>query len=162
MIVGQSCVMFRRHPILTLSTLAYLGVVAWLTLSPQAASSASNPLWRLARLFGRYEATDWITFNALEFGANVAMFVPIGVFLVLLLGRQQWWLATLVGVVLTVAIEYAQSFLPYRVTDTRDLIANGLGAVAGTLLALLLTARAARRTKVREGSRYQPAAAGRA
>jgi glycopeptide antibiotics resistance protein len=135
--------MFLRHPRLTIATLAYLALVGWITLSPQGASP-SGPLWQVALFFAHHPATEWITFNLLEFAANIAMFVPIGVFLVLLFGRGRWWLAILFGVVLTLAIEYTQHFLPTRVSDLRDILANSIGVVAGTLLALLLTIRSAR------------------
>jgi glycopeptide antibiotics resistance protein len=135
--------MLLRHPRLTIATLAYLALVGWITLSPQAASPA-GPVWRLAQFFGDHRATQWITFNLLEFTANIAMFVPIGVLLVLLFGRGRWWLAILAGVVLTLMIEYTQRFLPTRVPDLRDILANSIGVVTGTLLALLLTLRSAR------------------
>jgi glycopeptide antibiotics resistance protein len=135
--------MLLRHPRLTIATLAYLALVGWITLAPQAALP-SGPLWRLAQFFGDHHATEWITFNLLEFAANIAMFVPIGVFLVLLFGRGRWWLAILVGVVLTLVIEYTQGFLPSRVPDVRDILANSIGVVTGTLLALLLTLRSGR------------------
>ncbi|OUD84960.1 hypothetical protein BC477_11155 [Clavibacter michiganensis subsp. michiganensis] len=40
------------------------------------------------------------------------MFVPVGMFLVLLLGRSRWWLAIALGVGLSALIETAQAFLP--------------------------------------------------
>jgi len=104
----------------------------------------SELLWQLALVFGRHRATEWLTFNLREFLANIATFVPIALFPVLLLGRRLWWRAILIGVVLTVAIEYTQDVLPGRVSDWRDIVANSLGAITGTLLALLLTARKAR------------------
>lgn len=141
--------MFRRHPLLSLVTFAYLALVGWLTLTPQSSSQESGLLWEFALLLDRYAPTEWITFNGLEFAANVAMFVPLGLFLVLLLGRRQWWLAILFGVLLTVVIETAQQYIPNRVSDPRDLLSNSIGAVIGTLLALVLTASKARRIRVR-------------
>lgn len=128
---------------------AYLALVGWLTLTPQSSSQESGLLWEFALLLDRYAPTEWITFNGLEFAANVAMFVPLGLFLVLLLGRRQWWLAILFGVLLTVVIETAQQYIPNRVSDPRDLLSNSIGAVIGTLLALVLTASKARRIRVR-------------
>lgn len=139
--------MFRRHPILSVLTFGYLGVVAWLTLSPQAESQQEGWLWRLALLFDRHAATEWITFNLLEFVANVLLFLPFGVFFVLLFGRGRWWLAILLGVAMTVGIEFAQQFIPNRVSDPRDILSNSIGTVVGTVLALLLTASKARRLR---------------
>ena len=151
--------MFLRHPFLSVVTMGYLALVGWLTLSPQPGSELSNPLWTLARFFDGHRRTAWITFPVLEFVANIAMFVPIGVFLVLLFGRRKWWLAIVVGVLLSVAIEYAQTWLPMRVPDLRDIIANSAGVIVGTVLALLVTARAARR--ISRQLRADPVAASR-
>ena len=76
------------------------------------------------------------------------MFVPFGIFLVLLFGRRMWWLAVVLGVLMTIVIEFAQQFVPNRVSDPRDLLANSLGAVIGAVLALVLTASKARRIRV--------------
>jgi glycopeptide antibiotics resistance protein len=133
-----------RHPLLSVVTLVYLAVVGWLTLSPQTEHQEAGLLWQLALVFDRYPATEWITFNLLEFVANVLMFLPFGLFFVLLLGRGRWWLAIALGVTLTLGIEFAQQYIPQRVSDPRDILSNSLGAAIGTLLALALTASKAR------------------
>jgi glycopeptide antibiotics resistance protein len=151
--------MFIRHPLLSVATFAYLAIVGWLTLSPQSADRTDGVLWQLALVFDRYAATDWITFNLLEFVANIAMFVPFGLFFVLLLGRGRWWLAILLGVALTLGIEFAQQFIPNRVSDPRDLLSNSVGATIGTVLALVLTAAKARRIRLASRvpvPRYRP------
>jgi glycopeptide antibiotics resistance protein len=140
--------MFLRHPVLSVATFAYLAVVGWLTLTPQPEDKHDGLLWRIALFFESHASTEWITFNLLEFAANVAMFLPIGVFFVLLLGRRQWWLAIALAVVLTLAIEFAQQYIPNRVSDPRDLLSNSAGAVVGVVAALVLTARKARRIRL--------------
>ena len=139
--------MFRRHPILTVVTVAYLVLVGVLTLSPMPQYGRESVLWRLVTIFDQYAATRWLDFATVEFLANVAMFVPLGLFFVLLFGRGRWWLAILFGLALTVAIEFAQQFLPSRVPDPRDLVANSIGATLGVLVALVMTAAKARRLK---------------
>ena len=114
--------------------------MGWVTLGPQPLDSGNNGLLlRALALFSRHDATDWITYGRVEFAANIAMFIPIGVFLLLLLGRRLWWLAIALGLLLTGSIEFAQQFLPTRFPDVRDLIANGSGAAIGVLIALVLT-----------------------
>ncbi|MFZ4895319.1 VanZ family protein [Plantibacter sp. Mn2098] len=141
--------MFRRHPVLSTLTIAYLALVAFVTLGPQPVDSSSTGwVWRLLGVFDRYEATSWITFDRLEFGANIAMFVPIGLFFLLLFGRRRWWLAILIGGALTIGIETSQLFLPGRVSDVRDLLSNTTGAVLGVLIGLVLTARSSRRMRL--------------
>lgn len=149
--------MFLRHPILTVLTFAYLALVGWVTLSPQSTIEQGSLLWRLAALLDRIPGADWFTFSRLEFLANVTMFVPVGLFFVLLLGRSRWWLSILLGVAMTVGIELAQQSIAGRVSDPRDVVANSLGAVIGTLLALLLTASKARRIR-REARLSTPSA----
>lgn len=151
--------MFRHHPVLSVVTFVYLGVVAFITLGPQPFDEGSSSIvWRLLRLLGRYEATSWISYATLEFWSNVAMFVPVGLFFLLLLGRRRWWLAILLGVVLTCGIEFAQQFIPSRVSDPRDIVANSVGAFAGVIIALIVTWPAAIR-RARDARRVQARAA---
>jgi glycopeptide antibiotics resistance protein len=132
--------MFRHHPVLSVVTFLYLGVVGFITLGPQPLDDGTDSLvWRLLGFFGRFSALDWITYATLEFWANVAMFVPVGLFFLLLLGRGRWWLAIVLGVLLTCAIEFTQMFLPTRVSDPRDILSNSVGAFVGVMVALIVT-----------------------
>jgi glycopeptide antibiotics resistance protein len=151
--------MLLRHPVLSTVTALYLGLVAWITLSPEPYDRRLDGfLFRALRSLHRHDGTWWITYSLVEGAANVAMFLPVGMFLVLLLGRSRWWLAVAIGVGLSALIETAQLFLPTRVSDVRDLLHNGLGALLGVVLVLILTARSenARRRALRR--RPQPMA----
>ena len=139
--------MFRRHPLLTVVTVAYLALVGVVTLAPMPEHGRNSIIWRVVEVFQRFSMTRWLDFATVEFLANVAMFVPLGLFFVLLLGRGRWWLAILFGIGLTLVIELAQQFLPSRVSDPRDLVANAIGATLGVLVALVMTAAKARRLK---------------
>jgi glycopeptide antibiotics resistance protein len=147
--------MFRHHPVLTAVTALYLAAVAWITLGPQpVALVRAGGVWQLLAIFQRHSATAWITYPTVEFTANVLMFVPIGLFLLLLFGRRLWWFAVIMGTLLSAVIEFTQLFLPGRVTDVRDLMSNSLGALIGVLVALVVTWPAAarrRRAAVRAG-----------
>jgi glycopeptide antibiotics resistance protein len=146
--------MLHRHPVLGLFTLAYLAFVGWITLGPQPFDDDPNGLlFRALGFFDRHEATSWISYAGLEFYANIGMFLPIGLFLVLLFGRRLWWLAMGLGFCLTVAIETVQIFLPARVSDPRDIVANTCGAVLGVLVGLVLTARKARAIRLANARR---------
>lgn len=126
--------------VLALLSAGYLWAVAWMTLrAAPYGSDIASALNRLLAWLAQRESTAWITFDRVEFGANVAMFVPLGVFAVLWFGVRGWWTAPLLGLLTSGAIELVQAtFLDSRVADVRDLIANTLGAVIGMLLMLLL------------------------
>lgn len=132
--------MLHRHPFLGLFTAAYLAFVGWATLGPQPVSvDADGWLWRLLNILGRHDLTDWVTYSRLEFIANIAMFFPVGLFLLLLFGRRFWLLAIVLSCALTVGIETAQLFIPTRVSDLRDVVANRAGGALGVLVGLVLT-----------------------
>ena len=119
---------------------AYLWAVGWMTLrTAPYGSDLGRALNRLLAWFAERESTAWITFDRVEFAANVAMFVPFGIFVVLWFDVRGWWLAPILGMLLSAGIEVVQwRFLDTRVADVRDLLANTTGAVLGMLLMLLL------------------------
>ncbi|MBH0010379.1 VanZ family protein [Salinibacterium sp. UTAS2018] len=136
--------MFRRHPYLSAATFSYLALVAWLTLSPQAPDQSDGPLWQFAVFLDQFSATEWLTFNDLEFVANIGLFVPVGLFFVLLVGKRQWWLALALAVLLTAGIEWVQQFIPSRVSDVRDIVSNSVGSSIGVVITLIVAAARAR------------------
>ena len=139
---------FHRHPLLSLLTGGYLAFVAWLTLTPQAYASAHiSIIYRVLDALHRRGLLLSIDDNELEFLANVALFVPVGMFLLLLVGTRLWWVALASSFAMTAFIETAQRSIPGRVPDGRDLVANGLGAVIGVLVATVLTLPAALRRR---------------
>lgn len=132
--------MLHRHPFLSLVTGAYLVFLGWLTLSPQSSISGQTDYFvRVLDVLHRHGYAGSIDYDRLEFLANVALFVPVGMFLLLLFGAGGWWVAALVSFAMTCGIEYAQHYIPGRVPDHRDLIANGAGALIGIAVALVLT-----------------------
>lgn len=140
--------MFRRHPVLSIVTLLYLGAVGYITLGPQPPVGGKNGIvMQVLRILWEHPVTDWVTYNGVEFTANILMFLPIGLFFLLLFGRRRWWLAVFLPFLMTVSIETAQIWIPGRVSDIRDVISNTIGAVVGVLLGLALTAPRARRAR---------------
>ena len=74
---------------------------------------------------------------------NVVGYAPLGFLLVLAMLRSGWTrgvvpLATLAGVLLSLAMEFLQIYLPRRVPSNLDLLLNSAGALAGALSAALL------------------------
>ena len=144
--------MLHRHPFLALLTLLYLGFVGVVTLTPGSGTPDYYDLARrvLARL-QRYPDLDPLTsrlsIERIEFLANVGLFVPLGVFLLLLAGSRFWWVALAAGIVLTNMIEQVQKEIPGRVSDPRDVAANSIGMFIGIALAIVLTLPAALRRR---------------
>ncbi|MDQ1136464.1 glycopeptide antibiotics resistance protein [Microbacterium sp. SORGH_AS 1204] len=82
-----------------------------------------------------WQQTAWVTLDLVEFVANVALFVPLGMLVIAWRGR--WWHGILIAVLTSALIETIQLlFLPTRVADVRDLVANTAGAMIGVALAL--------------------------
>jgi glycopeptide antibiotics resistance protein len=132
--------MLHRHPLLSVLTLGYLAFVGWLTLTPGSSAPTSSDLVLrvLARLQG-HEHLAWLTYDRAEFLANVALFAPVGLFLLLLVDTRFWWLAAGLAFALTNAIELAQRSIPGRTPDERDIAANTLGAMIGIAVGVVLT-----------------------
>jgi VanZ family protein len=134
----------HRHPFLGLLTVLYLGFVGLVTLTPGSDSPDYSDLAArvLARL-QRYPDLDPLTVHLsvarIEFLANIGLFVPLGVFLLLLVGTRLWFVALMAGIVLTSMIESVQKEIPGRVSDPRDVAANSIGMFVGIALAVLLT-----------------------
>lgn len=140
--------MLHRHPVLSLLTGGYLAFVAWLTLTPQVyALGRISIIYRVLDALHRRGYLLSIDDNQLEFLANIALFVPVGMFLLLLFGTRLWWVALTASFAMTAFIEFAQRSIPGRVPDERDLLANGLGALIGVLIAVVLTLPAALRRR---------------
>lgn len=132
--------MLHRHPLLSLLTGGYLAFVGWLTLTPQPIDADDQQL--ILRVLGalhRRGYVEWLDYDRLEFLANIGLFVPVGMFLLLFFGAGGWWIAALGSMGLTASIETMQHQIPGRVPDERDLIANTLGALIGIVIALVLT-----------------------
>jgi len=119
----------------------YLLGVARVTLWPEPAPDDTFDIVRAV--------LDWLeahgiplSYAGLESAANVVMFVPFGILVGLLLPRRPPWTVIALGAGTSVAIELAQlAFLPSRVSDPRDVVANTLGAAVGVGLLRLWTAR---------------------
>lgn len=154
--------MLHRHPVLSVLTLAYLAFVGWLTLTPGSSAPTSSDLVLrvLARLQG-YDRLAWLTYDRAEFLANVALFGPVGLFLLLLVGTRFWWLAAGLAFALTNAIELAQRSIPGRVPDERDIAANTLGAMIGIAVGVVITLPATlrRERRRRAAQAYSPTTA---
>jgi VanZ family protein len=148
----------HRHPFLSLLTLLYLGFVGLVTLTPGDGQPdymdlAQRILTRLQRYPDLDPLTSRLSVERIEFLANVGLFVPLGVFLLLLVGSRLWLVALAAGIVLTSMIENVQRSIPGRVSDPRDVAANSIGMFIGIGLALVLTLPASLRRRRERAAR---------
>ncbi len=148
--------MLHRHPILGLLTVLYLGFVGLVTLTPGSGAPdyqeiAARVLARLRRYPDLDPLTSRLSIERIEFLANIGLFVPLGMFLLLLVGTRLWLVALAAGIVLTTMIEAVQREIPGRVSDPRDVAANTIGMFLGIALAMLLTLPATLRRRRERG-----------
>ena len=130
-----------RRLTITLFVVYLLGLVR-VTLWPQIGADKGFDLVRAA-LAWLHSIGVPLSYSTTEFVANIVLFVPFGV-LVGLLTRWRPWLVVLAGALTSGVIELAQLlFLPDRVADVRDVVANTLGTGLGVLILL----RSASRTR---------------
>ena len=130
-------------------------VVAFITFSPGPPDPAGQQALRNFLHYAHLHGMPWwISFNKIEFGANILMFIPIGLFGALALPKPRWLIlpAAIMG---SLAIEITQaSGLPQRVGTPRDVIANSLGALIGYLLACLVIWYVHRGARVRSAHEW--------
>ncbi len=104
----------------------------WQELGLEFGAVLSSPLW-----------LTYTTFDAL---INWLAYLPLGVLLALTLrsyfesGRSLLF-ATLGGLLLSIALEYLQMYLPSRTSSNTDILTNGMGAFSGALLARVIAPR---------------------
>jgi len=138
---------------------AFLAAVAVITFTP--GTPDVNGQRDLIAFLVRAHAQglpQWVTFGKVEFGANVLMFVPIGLFGALALPRARWLIVP-AAVAMSAVIEAVQAAdLPSRVGTPRDVVANGVGALIGYLVATVVLAEVHRRIWLRSIPRAKPAA----
>ena len=117
----------------------YLVAVGFVVWSPQP-DDPRNPgiLAVLARWVAIPGLPAELVYDTLEVAANVALFVPFGVLVAIVVPRLRVWSTTLAGLGTSLLIEGVQLALPTRHSTVSDLVANTAGAFLGaTAIAVL-------------------------
>lgn len=110
---------------------------------PTPVDAGARPLLRAI-----HSLVPMLTYPRIEFAANVALFVPVGLLLTLVLHRRRWLVLPL-ALLTTVTIESVQAVaLAARTPSVLDIIANTAGACVGMAVVGLAEAvsRGARRS----------------
>lgn len=120
-------------------TFAYLVVLVLVAFWPSPIDRDAGDLVGSVVGWLQRHGAPWVGYRAIEFGANIALFVPVGLFITILSGAEHWWLGLVVGFAASATIEFGQLvFLPARSATINDVVANTAGAAAGALLAVLM------------------------
>ena len=122
--------------------LVCLGVVLWVTMSPTPINlGREDAIRKLLTLLHDNGVPEWFGYSKLEFTANIAMFVPLGVLIGLALPRRGVWLGLLLAPAFSGAIELAQALLlSQRTASVQDVVANSIGGWIGLLIAVVIRA----------------------
>ena len=125
----------RRSRLVRYLTVAYTLLVAYASLFP------FSPWRPIASSAFSFLLEPWPRYTIADVVLNLLGYLPLG--LLLTLTAMAWiaprWAAlsaTVVGTCISLVLEAAQSFLPQRVPSNLDLLSNGLGAMAGALIAV--------------------------
>ena len=141
-----SAVAERRHATLRRAarwlTAGYLLTLTLIAFWPTPVDrGAAGSITRTLAVLHAQGVPDWVNYALVEFTANIALFLPVGLLGVVLLGSARWWMAILAGFAASSLIEVGQLvFLPDRFATPLDVLANTAGTALGALLALALLA----------------------
>ncbi|MGV9194703.1 VanZ family protein [Microbacterium sp. MC2] len=136
-----------RHFLVRLLAVGYGGFVAFVVFWPSPIDRpVAGMLDRVIAELHERGVPGFVDYAFIEFSANVALFIPLGILFGLALPMTWWAVMLLLGPALSGFIELVQSVvLAERYASVHDVIANSIGATIGVLLALTLRAVVAQR-----------------
>lgn len=85
---------------------------------------------------------------------NIAVFIPIGIVLGILLPLSRWWTVPLIGLLMSVLIELMQLGFHRGLCELDDMIHNTVGCFIGLLIACLMKVVAKYLRKIRFSSLF--------
>ncbi len=131
----------RSSRLVAYLTVTYLVLVVYTSLHPFSQ-------WRApAQEVREFLIAPWpVYFTWGDLALNVLAYVPVGALVTLVLipymrAAVAATSAALLAIGLSLSIEVAQVFLPGRIPANADLLCNGLGALAGAMLAVVIAGR---------------------
>ena len=127
-----------RKPLAVLALLSYLIVLIGTTLWPKPvdgegllAKITSDVLIFTSKI----SWLNWIQYNELEAIANVLLYIPLGIFLVVFASKTRTWVLVLIPIFVSLLAEGSQRlFLPDRYATINDVVYNVLGGLLGIVI----------------------------
>jgi VanZ family protein len=120
---------------------AYVVLIAYASLHPLTGwrDLGLSPLAFIAAPWPKY-------YTGFDIGANVLGYIPLGALAVLALrplrrGTTAIALATCAGIILSMALEALQAYLPDRIPSNLDVLSNGAGTLIGAIVGNALAPR---------------------
>jgi len=134
----------RAHRLTVAVALAYLVFLCFIALWPTHVDQNMDVVhwpW-VSWIRETFDLTYPESYDVVEFGSNVALFVPFGIVASLQLRNWPFVLPVIVGAFTSTCIELAQHWLrPERTASVGDVVANSLGVLIGVTLQRLVTRR---------------------
>jgi VanZ family protein len=132
----------------------WLGFVGYMTLTAvQPHSGIDAFLRRVARAITGHTSSLSTTSGWWEEAANVALFVPLGMVVTLVLRRRWRWLAPILCLLISVCVEVLQDVVvTTRHASGVDIVENTIGGVIGWLLALPIIGQLRRQRRRRSAA----------
>ncbi|HEY4225925.1 MAG TPA: VanZ family protein [Pseudolysinimonas sp.] len=138
----------RDRGILITLFVIYLVLLTWIILwkleIPYVGAAAGLP--RPLKLIPFVPSGDANASAPDEVLANIAFFIPFGLYLGLLAPRRRWWQALGIFLAASLVLETTQHVISTGSFDTSDLLTNTAGGMAGFGLLALLRRRLGSRT----------------
>jgi len=131
----------RPNPIARGLLLTFLIALFAVVLTPSDNHAAMGVIARISLWLSGFGLSYHEVFLSLEFLANIVLFLPLGFLLpfAFRFPRQSRYLViilpTFFGLGISLLIEMTQLWIPGRVSDPRDLVANAMGAFLGAWVA---------------------------
>jgi len=128
-----------RKPLALIALVSYLIVLITTSLWPKPVDGEgllATITREVLRFTSSYDSLKWIQYNQLEAIANVLLYVPLGIFLVMFWPKAKLWLLALIPALISLLVEGSQRmFLPDRYATLNDVLSNALGGVLGIVIA---------------------------
>lgn len=127
-----------RKPLALIALLSYLVLLITASLWPKPVDS-EGLVAAITREVLRFTSTidllKWVQYNQLEAIANVFLYIPLGIFLVMFWPNAKIWTLCLIPALVSLLAEGFQNlFLSDRYATVNDVFYNALGGVLGIFI----------------------------